>query len=215
MNTKSFQKINSKQSMYPPKHHIETDINKIYQVIQAYPFASLISQAKGEVLVTQLPLMLDAMRGDKGVLIGHIDKNNPHSQNLDLQNITVLFHGPDCYISPTVYSSKQLPTWNYITVEVKGTAITFKTNNETLDSIENMTRTLETGDNPYVINRDEKRIQSLIDYIVGFEITIESLVGRFKLSQDKSGEDTQLAKEKLIKRSSHSHAELINSLLDK
>ena len=201
--------------MYPPKHHTETDTNKIHQVIQAYPFASLISQAKGEVLVTQLPLMLDATRGDKGILIGHIDKNNPHSQNLDSQNITVLFQGPDCYISPNVYSSKQLPTWNYITVEVKGKATTLKTNDETLDSIEKMTRTLETGGNPYVINREDKRIQSLMNYIVGFEISIESLLGRFKLSQDKSEQDTQLAKEKLIKRSSHSPAELINSLLNK
>ena len=78
-----------------------------------------------------------------------------------------------------------------------------------------MTERMESSEQPYVLNRNEKRIQSLIDYIVGFEITIESLLGRFKLSQDKSAEDTQLAKEKLIQQSSHSHAELINSLLDK
>lgn len=201
--------------MYPPKHHTETDINKIVQVIQAYPFATLISKTDADVFVTQLPLILDTQRGSKGVLIGHIDKNNPHAQLLDSQKITVLFHGPDCYISPKVYASSQLPTWNYITVEAKGSAVTLKSNDEVLDTIENMTRSLETSELPYVLNRNEKKIQTLIDYIVGFEITIESLIGRFKLSQDKSAQDTQLAKEKLIKRSTHSHAELINSLFEK
>ena len=201
--------------MYPPKHHIETDINKIYQVIQAYPFATLISKTDDDVFVTQLPLILDTQRGSQGILVGHIDRNNPQAKYLDAQNITVLFHGPDCYISPNDYASSQLPTWNYITVEAKGTVVTLKSNNEVLDTIENMTERMESSEQPYVLNRNEKRIQSLIDYIVGFEITIESLVGRFKLSQDKSDEDTQLAKEKLIQKSSHSHAELINSLLDK
>lgn len=199
--------------MYPPKHHTETDINKIYQVIQAFPFATLISRTDDDVLITQLPLMLDTDRGSKGVLIGHIDNNNPHSQHLDSKNISVLFNGPDCYISPNVYASSQLPTWNYITVEVKGTVKTLKTNTEVLDTIEQMTQALESSNQPYILNREDKRIESLINYISGFEITIESLVGRFKLSQDKNAQDLQLAKEKLIKRSSHSHAELINSLL--
>lgn len=201
--------------MYPPKHHIETDISKIVQVIKAYPFATLISKNGDELLVSQLPLMLDTTRGEKGVLIGHIDKNNPHSQILHAQKIKVLFTGPDCYISPNVYSSSQLPTWNYITVEVEGTANTLKSSEALLDTLENMTQTLETGDKPYRLKREEKKVQTLIDYIVGFEITIEKLLGRFKLSQDKSDTDKQLAKEKLIQLSSHSHAELINSLLDK
>ena len=201
--------------MYPPKHHTETDLSKIYQVIQTYPFATLISKTDDDVFVTQLPLILDTQRGSQGILVGHIDRNNPQAKYLDAQNITVLFHGPDCYISPNDYASSQLPTWNYITVEAKGTVVTLKSNNEVLDTIENMTERMESSEQPYVLNRNEKRIQSLIDYIVGFEITIESLVGRFKLSQDKSDEDTQLAKEKLIQKSSHSHAELINSLLDK
>ena len=204
--------LSQKNNMYPPKHHIETDINKIYRVIQAFPFATLISRTDDDVLITQLPLMLDTQRGSSGVLIGHIDKNNPHSQHLDSQNISVLFKGPDCYISPKVYASSQLPTWNYITVEVKGTVNTLKTNSEILDTIEQMTQTLETSNQPYKLNREDKRIVSLIDYISGFEITIESLIGRFKLSQDKNSQDLQLAKEKLIQRSSHSQAALINSL---
>jgi len=201
--------------MYPPKHHTETNLNKIYPVIEAYPFATLISEDKGKVLVTQLPLMLNTTRGTKGMLIGHIDKNNPQSQLLDSKKIKVLFTGPDCYISPNVYSSSQLPTWNYITVEVEGIVKTLKDNKEILDSIENMTASLETSENPYLLNRNEKRVQTLLDYIVGFEITIENLIGRFKLSQDKSEKDKILAKEKLIQRASHSHAELINTLLQK
>jgi len=200
--------------MYPPKHHTETDISKIYQVIKAYPFATLISKTQDNVLVTQLPLMLNIRSGDKDVLIGHIDKNNPHCRILDAQSIKVIFHGPDCYISPNVYSSSQLPTWNYVSVEVDGIATLLQSKEAVLDSIENMAQYLETGDNPYILDKQEKRVQTLLDYLTGFEITIDKVIGRFKLSQDKSEQDKQLAKEKLIQRSSHSHAKLINSLLN-
>jgi len=199
--------------MYPPKHHLNKDLDKIYQVIKAYPFATLISHSQNDILVTQLPLMLDTTSNEKAVLLGHIDKNNPQSKHLNAQKIKVLFTGPDCYISPTVYASSQLPTWNYISVDIEGFANVMTSKDTVLDSIEKMTQFLEHDNSAYQFNRKEKRVQSLIDFIVGFEITIVNIIGRFKLSQDKSEQDKLLAKDKLIQRSSHSHAELINSIL--
>ena len=201
--------------MYPPKHHTETDISKIYQVIQAYPFATIISNTGDDVLTTRLPLMLDKSKGKNGTLIGHLSTLNPQCEFLDNKKITVLFHGPECYISPNTYNTPQLPTWNYITVEAKGKVNMTEDNSSVLQTINDMTKYLETGSDPYILAMDSKKIQTLIDYVKGFEIDIETIIGLFKLSQDKSHEDTQLAKEKLIKRSSHSHAELINSLLEK
>ena len=201
--------------MYPPKHHTETDINKIYQLIEAYPFATIISNTGDDILITRLPLMLDKTRGKHGILIGHLSVLNPQSKFLDNKKITVLFHGPDCYISPTTYSTPQLPTWNYITVEAKGHSKAITDNSAVLKTIEDMTKYLETGTEPYILNLDNKKIQTLIEYVIGFEIDIEKIIGLFKLSQDKSKQDTLLAKEKLIKRSSHSHADLINTLLEK
>ena len=201
--------------MYPPKHHTETDINKIYQVIQAYPFATIISNTGSDVLTTRLPLMLDKTRGSIGTLIGHLSILNPQSKFLDNQKITVLFHGPECYISPKTYSTPQLPTWNYITVEAKGIVSTTENSSSVLKTINDMTKYLETGHDPYILEVDGIKTQVLIEYVKGFEINIEKIIGLFKLSQDKNKKDIQLAKEKLIKRSSHSHAGLINSLLEK
>ena len=201
--------------MYPPKHHLDSDLDHIYQVIESFPLATLISRTETDVAITQVPLILDRTRGEKGVLIGHIDKNNPHVKHLDLTNISVMFNGPQAYISPTVYSTSQLPTWNYITVEIKGKAKISDSGDHVIDSLIHMAEFLETTDKPYVLDRDDKKMQALINYIVGFEIEITELVGRFKLSQDKSSKDTELAKQHLIKHNQKDHSNLLNTLLDK
>ena len=200
--------------MYPPAHHIETDLEKIYQVIDTFNLATLISNSGGDVQITHLPLMLDRTRGDKGVLIGHIDKANPQVTNLDDQPITVLFNGPNTYISPTVYQSPQVPTWNYISVHIKGQVTTMHEENRLLDSLVDMTEFLEPQNSAYKLDVNDRRIQSLKNYIIGFEIEIQEIVGRFKLSQDKSAKDTELAKQHLVQQNTVSYANLIDSLLE-
>ena len=201
--------------MYPPKHHLDSDLDHIYQVIESFPLATLISRTETDVAITQVPLILDRTRGENGVLIGHIDKNNPHIKYLDHANINVLFNGPQAYISPTVYSTSQLPTWNYITVEIKGKAKIIDSGDHVIDSLIRMAESLETTDKPYVLDRDDKKMQALINYIVGFEIEITEVTGRFKLSQDKSSKDTELAKQHLIKHNQKDYSNLLNTLLDK
>jgi len=199
--------------MYPPEHHIERENEKSYRVIEKYSFATVISKTDDDVIVTQLPLILDRARGKYGFLIGHIDRNNPHLPYLNNANVSVNFHGPNTYISPTIYKSSQLPTWNSISVHIKGTVRTTNSTDTLKNSIIEMTSFLEQGPQPYVLNSDNQKMEGWLDYIVGFEIEIDEMIGRFKLSQDKSPEDMELAKQYLIEKTKEGSEELIDSLL--
>ena len=87
------------------------------EVIKTYPLATIVSVKNNEPLITHLPLIYN----DDGNLIGHIDIYNPQAEVLKNDNdITIIFSGPQCYISPSIYTTKQLPTWNYIRVHLKG-----------------------------------------------------------------------------------------------
>ena len=102
---------------YPPPYHQEHDKLCMIEVIKAYPLATVISIQDNVPLVTHLPLIYR----EDGKLIGHIDKFNPHTELLkDGNEVTIIFSGPQCYISPSVYTTTQLPTWSYIKVHLKG-----------------------------------------------------------------------------------------------
>lgn len=198
--------------MYPPKHHIENDIDKNYQVIELYKFATLISRSSNDIFVTQIPLILDRSRGDKGFLIGHMDKNNPHVAHLESSSAFIVFNGPNAYISPKVYSSSQLPTWNSVSVHVRGKIKIKDSQDFVSSSLVNMTNQLEANDNPYILDSGNPRMRKWLNLIVGFEIEIQELVGRFKLSQDKNPLDFKLASMQLIEQNKSSYESLIKIL---
>ncbi len=203
----------SEQSMpYPPSYHLNNDRHLAYRVITACKLATVISPTENDVMVTHIPLILDPDKGELGSLIGHIDRNNPQTGYLSRHSVTAIFHGPDAYISPTVYHSRQLPTWNYITVHITGAA-RLLCHDETAQSLIHMAEVLEAGDQPFVLAPDDKRMLGLLPYIVGFEIDIEKLTGRFKLSQDKSRQDMLQAKQQLKSHAARHQIELIDQLL--
>src|SRR5690554_6028456 len=114
-------------SNYPPKHHQDKDLDHLLEVIKTYPLATVISVKNNELVITHLPLIYE-----HGKLIGHLDKNNPQVELLKNSNpVTLIFSGPQCYISPSIYTTTQLPTWNYIKVHITGTVNEIK-NPETI-----------------------------------------------------------------------------------
>lgn len=193
---------------YPPKHHQDDDKVHLYDVIKTYPLATLISVENNEPLITHLPLVLE---GEK--LIGHIDINNPHAQLLkENKNVTVLFSGPQCYISPSIYSTKQLPTWNYIKLHVKGTVKAIDNKAALKQSLITMTALLEAPDHKYVLETDNPRLDQNLAYIELFEIDITSWEGKFKLSQDKKPSDTERARQELIRANQESVKQFLDSV---
>ena len=191
----------SHSSKYPPKYHQDDDRNHIIEVIRAYPLATIVSVANGEPLITHLPLVYR----EDGKLIGHIDIYNPQAELLrDNNKLTILFSGPQCYISPTVYSTTQLPTWNYIRVHLKGTVEAIESKESLKESLIKMTEFLEQPQHKYVLEPDNPRMLAYLDYIKMFEITITHWEGKFKLSQDKRPQDMENARQELIRASQES-----------
>lgn len=186
---------------YPPKHHQDNNREHLIEVIKTYPLATVISVKDNQPLITHLPLILN----DSNKLIGHIDIYNPHTQLLQNNNIvTLIFSGPQCYISPSVYTTTQLPTWNYIKVHLKGTVKAIESKSALKESLIKMTEFLEAPEHKYVLDPDNPSMTRNLDYIKMFEITITNWEGKFKLSQDKKTVDTQNAKAELIQRNQDS-----------
>lgn len=194
---------------YPPKIHQNNEINHIIDVIKYYPIATVISVRDNTPFITHLPLVYNEF----GKLIGHIDKQNPQVSLLkDNQPVTVLFSGPQCYISPSIYTTTQLPTWNYIKVHLKGTVNAIESKEALKESIIKMTAFLEAPEHKYVLEPDNPRMLGALDYIDMFEITIDSWEGKFKLSQDKKPQDIQNARAELIRANQESIEHFLNKV---
>lgn len=193
---------------YPPKHHQDNTIDHMIEVLKTYPLATIVSVKDDEPLITHLPLIYR----EDGKLIGHIDIYNPQAELLKNDYpVTILFYGPQCYISPTIYSTTQLPTWNYIRVHLKGTVKAIESKDALKESLIKMTEFLEDPDHKYILKPDNPRMLAYLDYIKMFEITITHWEGKFKLSQDKKPMDTENARQELIR----ANQESIKVFLDK
>ena len=179
---------------YPPVHHQEENFNNIVQLMQMYPLAIINSCMNNEIESTHTPLVYQPNE-KLGVLIGHIDKYNPQLEHFKNNTaVQIIFNGPQVYISPSVYSTTQLPTWNYFKAHLKGTLILENDREKVKQSLINMTAFLE-GDQPkYSLESDNPRMEAALDYIVGFRIEINSWEGKCKISQDKKKEDRERAK---------------------
>ncbi|GAA0724832.1 FMN-binding negative transcriptional regulator [Aquimarina litoralis] len=194
--------------MYPPKHHQDYNVENIKSVAKAYPFATLVSAKDKTPYITHAPLIL---KGD--TLVGHIDANNPHVALL--QNnypVTAIFQGPQTYISPTIYTTKQLPTWNYIITHAAGIVKTIKDPELIKESMVIMTDFLENSNDGFKLSKEDPRMDRLVPYIHCFEIEVQHWEGKFKLSQDKIPADIENAKHELIKNNQISIADFVNGL---
>ncbi|NRD24767.1 FMN-binding negative transcriptional regulator [Winogradskyella litoriviva] len=180
---------------YPPKHHQDYNKNHMIEVLKTYPLATVISVKDNQPFITHLPLIY---KNEK--LVGHIDINNPQAQLLKNNNdITVIFGGPECYISPSIYSATQLPTWNYIKVHLKGNVNAIEDKAALKQSLITMTEFLEAPNHNYTLEANNPRLDANLKYIEMFEITITNWEGKFKLSQDKKPTDMEAARQELIR----------------
>jgi len=199
--------------MYPPPHHQSQDIQKMIAVIKQYPLGMLVSVFEGNPLVTHIPIIYNE---ESGKLVAHIDKFNPQVNTLkDGAEVTVIFRGPDSYISPSIYSTKQLPTWNYIIVHITGTISLINDPDMAKETMIAMTHFLEGNAQKFILEKDNRAMKRSINYIQAFEITITHWEGKFKLSQDKCEEDQERAKKVLIKNAPIRHAPFLEKIYQK
>lgn len=181
--------------MYVPKQFEVTDIAVLQAHIGAHPLATWVMQVDGGFEVNHIPFRLDATRGPLGTLVGHVARANPIWQASG--PAVLVFQGPSAYISPSFYPSKHIhhrhvPTYNYATVHAHGTP-RFIVEAEALLAIVTAQTNLHEATQPVPWAVDDAPadfVQQLLKAIVGVEIPVERLVGKWKVSQNRDDVDS-------------------------
>ncbi|PHS68101.1 MAG: transcriptional regulator [Flavobacterium sp.] len=179
-------------------------------IIKQYPLAMLVSVKDNKPLITHLPVIYNE---ETGKLVGHIDLNNTQANLLkENKEVTLVFKGLDTYISPCVYTTEQLPTWNYIIVHITGNVTAITNPEKAKQTMVSMTKFLEAPDHKFHLAINNPKMDKFIHYIHAFEIEITHWEGKFKLSQDKCEQDQENAKQELIKKSNEDITGFINTI---
>jgi transcriptional regulator len=183
--------------MYTPAYFRESRLPELHEFMRRYPLGSVITQASGRIDANHIPLILDPAIGPFGILRGHIARANSMWRDAAPEaEVLVLFRGPDSYISPSFYPSKKehgkvVPTWNYGVVHVRGTLKWIHDPKWLRALVEQLTDQHEASrPEPWrVSDAPEEYVTKMLDAIVGFEISINELSGKLKLSQNRSEAD--------------------------
>jgi transcriptional regulator len=174
--------------MYRPAAFAVDDVQALHAVMRERAFATLARVRGNNVEFAYAPIVLDAAAGPNGTIRFHLASNNPIVDGADGAQFRISFLGPDAYISPDWYETAGIvPTWNYIAVEGQGVAR--KLNSDALRQLlADVSASQEAKlfpKKPWTIDKvPEQKMSMLMNAIVGFEIRLESLAGKFKLSQN-------------------------------
>jgi transcriptional regulator len=177
-------------AMYIPAPFHEARTEVLHAFVRKYSFATLISHGASGLNISHLPLLLDET-GTK--LHGHLARPNPHWHDFaEGGSVTAIFHGPHTYISPRYYTTRiAVPTWNYANVYAHGRPTIIEDPTQLESMLERLASTYE-ADAPNAWSMRElssEMRQKLLASIVGIEITIEKLEGKFKLNQNRPAAD--------------------------
>jgi transcriptional regulator len=165
--------------------------------MEAHPLAALVTSSSEGLIATHLPLLVDRARGALGTLAGHIARANPQQrQARDGDDALVIFSGHDAYITPAFYASKArdgkvVPTWNYVAVHAYGTLRFVSDPTALRRHLEALTSRHEAPrEQPWSVNdAPEDYVARQMGAIVGVEIEIARLEGKWKMSQNRAADD--------------------------
>ena len=196
---------------YPLPPFQSTDPEKLNAVMRRCPLATVISQQSRFPMVSQVPLVLS----DNGkALRGHLDRNNPHCALIEKGGpIYCMFSGPNHYMSPSIYPDSQYPGWNYVAVHVEGTVIAHSDSAWLTDLLLQTADENEQVDSTYTLTPAQDRFESLLDYILGFEIEVSDRRGILKLAQDKGSHHAGVARDHLASVMRQDITEFLDEML--
>ena len=173
--------------MYIPSHFAERDPDTLRALIARHGFATLFSQSDDGPVASHLPLLFDERGGPHGRLLGHMARANEQWKSAAGQRVLAVFHGPHAYISPTWYAAQNVvPTWNYVTVHVTGTLQLVEDRDRLREVIGQLVTIYEANrPQPWSLESpDAEFVEKMLGGIVGFEIVIERIEGKWKLNQN-------------------------------
>jgi transcriptional regulator len=183
--------------MYIPRANEETRIPVLHDLIRAEPLAALVTMGADGLFASHIPMVLEADATPFGILRGHVSRANLQWRDHDpAVDALAIFSGPQHYITPNWYPSKredgkQVPTWNYVTVHAYGTLQAIHDAGWLMKHLEALTDQSEAGvSTPWkVSDAPADFIQTLLKGIVGFELPIKRLEGKWKVSQNRTADD--------------------------
>jgi transcriptional regulator len=177
--------------VYLPPHFTETREDVLLGHVERYDFALLVTQGSG-LIASQVPFLIERRDG-KLFLLGHLARPNPQCADLAAGGEALaVFHGPHAYISPTWYGAgPAVPTWNYASVHAYGTASAINDKDWLADLLRRLSERHEAREPVQWRMQDqpENFLNGMLNGIVGFEIAITRLEGKFKLSQNRPAGD--------------------------
>jgi len=185
--------------MYIPASFKERQPDRLHDLIVKHPLGLLVTHGDSGLEASPIPFLLYTDEGERGVLRAHLAKANPHWKSLtgDVECL-VVFQGPDGYVTPSRYPSKAethkvVPTWNYATVQVRGIPKVIEDAAWLRRQLDDLTEFHEKPrPEPWsVSDAPTDYISSQMKAIVGIEIPIGHIEGKWKVSQNKDDADRQ------------------------
>jgi len=177
-------------TLYIPAHFRKDDPDTLYAFMEQYAFGTLVSTGPGGLHVSHIPF-LPEREGGKVRLLGHVARGNPQWEALEgADHVLAIFNGPHAYVSPGWYQNHPaVPTWNYAVVHAHGKA-RLMDEAQLHDLVVRLSNTYEAGrPKPWKATElPADFVGNLLKAIVGFEIEVERLEGKFKLSQNRPAE---------------------------
>lgn len=210
--------------MYLPDHFVENRPEELHRIVRAYPLGMLVTLNQGALDADHIPFRLDTEVTDKaplGTLSAHVARANSVWQRCPTgTEVMVVFRGEQAYISPNWYPSKHethrlVPTWNYEVVHAHGVVTVHDQERFVRRNVSLLARTHEASEpRPWKMgDSPPEYIDTMLSNIVGLEITITSLVGKVKMSQNRERRDRAGAAEVLEQRGHTAMAQAMKKTL--
>ena len=185
--------------MYQPAHHVESRPEVLQELIRAHPLGLLVVNGPNGPVANPVPFLFDAAEGARGQLTCHVARANTQWRLIAAQPETpvlVVFQGPQAYVTPSWYAAKAehgkvVPTWNYCIVQARGKASVIEDAEWLRAQVGALTERHEGGRaTPWAVaDAPERFVETMLRGIVGIEIEVLELAGKWKLSQNRSQAD--------------------------
>ena len=183
--------------MYEPPLHRQDDVAHLHALIRSHPLGLLISHGEGGLLANAIPFLIDADASKHGTLRAHVARANPQWRDLQAgAEALVVFQGVQHYVTPSWYETKRetgkvVPTWNYLIVQARGRAVVHEDASWLRDQIEALTNKQENPRaKPWAVgDAPDDFIAAQMRAIVGIEIEIADIKGKWKVSQNRNAAD--------------------------
>jgi len=185
--------------MYTPRWFKEDRLPVLHEAIERIAFGTLVTNTPKGLMASHIPMFVEKSKGAYGTLYGHIARGNSQwrDSSPEIESLA-MFVGPDAYITPNWYQTridtgKVVPTWNYVAIHVYGHPVFFDDKDRLLGLVTHLTNVHESFfENPWKVD-DAPRdyIEAELKSIVGFEMPISRIEGKWKMNQNRSDADRE------------------------